>query len=62
MYGDTAAQLLNAAMASKNAPDILLIGDSQNYGNMVGRKLFVDLYRFMDSDKSVDRLDILTAY
>lgn len=66
VYGDTAAQLLNAAMASKNAPDILLIGDSQNYGNMVGRKLFVDLYRFMDSDKSVDRLDyldsILTAY
>lgn len=29
VYGDTAAQLLNAAMASKNAPDILLIGDSQ---------------------------------
>ena len=66
VYGDTAAQLLNAAMASKNAPDILLIGDSQNYGNMVGRKLFVDLYRFMDSDKSFDRFDyldsILTAY
>ncbi len=62
VYGDTAAQLLNAAMASKNAPDILLIGDSQNYGGIWSGESCLSICT--DSwipTRAVDRLDYLDS-